>query len=196
MREFFDMITDYVWSKSDAARQDAIAERIWRRYGADKVVLVVDLSGFSKRAETPEGLLDFLGVVRRMQTAARPIMSRHEGEVVKMEADNCFVAFDDADGAARAAFELIAASHAIQEFEAMDLRVCCGLEVGRILMLPEQDFFGHAVNVASRLGEDLAEPNEVLVGPAVRAALKLDGWRATDIRRKDAPKGSGKLIEP
>lgn len=196
MRDFSDMITEYVWSKDDVARQSAIAEHIWTRYGVEKVVLVVDLSGFTKRAATPRGLLDFLGVVRRMQTAARPIMSEHYGQVVKMEADNCFVAFDDAEEAARAAFRLIAASHAIQEFDAMDLRVCCGLEVGEILLLPEHDFFGHAVNVASKLGEDVADPDEVLVGPAVRAALQLDGWRTTGIRRKDAPKGSGKLLAP
>ena len=192
--DFSDLITAYVWTARDKGRQADIANGIWRKYGVRKAALVVDLSGFSKRAATKDGLLEFLGVVRRMQTAARPIVVMHGGEIVKMEADNCFAVFDRAEEAALAAFELIDASHAIVEFEAMDLRVCCGLEIGEILLLPDHDFFGNAVNVASRLGEDLAKPDEVLVGRDIRAALESAGWNAGDISRPKLPTGAGKLM--
>ncbi len=195
MHDFTDLITAYAWTR-DADRRRDIGERIWRWFGVEGAVLVVDLCGFSRRAIGDAGILDFLAVIRRMQAAVRPIVWMHEGEIVKMEADNCFAFFPSADGAVKAALELVDASRTIRAAEHIPLEVCCGIESGRLLYLKEKDFFGGAVNLASRLGEDLAQCDEILVGPTARAGLAADGWRFADLDRIDAPAGAGRLLAP
>lgn len=194
MGNFADLIVAYAWTK-DRARKRDIRDRIWDWYGDEWTVLVGDLCGFSRRAQGRDGTLEFLAVIRRMQTAAQPIIWSHDGEIVKMEADNCFAVFEDPEDAARAALELVAASNSIQQSEKVDLEMCCGLEHGEILYLKEheRDFFGEAVNVASRLGEDIANKDEILVGPALRGILEGGGWKVGALRRKGAPRGSGRL---
>ena len=100
---------------------------------------------------------------------------------MKMEADNCFAVFDTPDQAVMAALDLVSASETICRDEGLDLRLCCGIEHGEILYLEEEDFFGMPVNAASRLGEDVANANEVLVGPGAVAALARHGedWVVT-----------------
>lgn len=195
MRNFTDLITAYAWTK-DADRKRQIGENIWRWYGAPRTVLVVDLCGFGRSAKGETGILDFLAIIRRMQAAARPIIWANDGEIVKMEADNCFAVFLEPEAAARAALELVATANNIQAVERVDLEMCCGLECGRILYLKEQEFFGEAVNTASKLGEDLADKDEVLVGPELRRRLAAKGWRIEDDGRRSAPAGSGRILEP
>ena len=95
--------------------------------------------------------------------------------------------------AAAAAFELVAASKSIRALENIDLKICCGVETGRILYLAGEDFFGEAVNIAARLGEDLAEKDQILVGPTARAALSQQGWKMEDFSGERAPDGAAVL---
>lgn len=140
-------------------------------YGKTKSVLVVDLCGFSKSSKSKASTLDFLAVIRRMQAAARPLVWLHEGDIAKMEADNCFAVFNTPDQAVMAALDLINAAETIRRDEGLNLQLCCGIEHGEILYLEEEDFFGTPVNSASRLGEDVANADEVLVGPGAAGAL-------------------------
>ena len=56
-----------------------------------------------------------------------------------------------------------------------------GIDVGDILLIRETDFFGDAVNIASRLGEDLAARGEILVSErAWAAAGKPPGYEAAE----------------
>lgn len=55
-----------------------------------------------------------------------------------------------------------------------------GVACGRILDLGGVDLYGDPVNVASKLGEDLAEGGEVLVTrEAMRGLAPPPGWRPT-----------------
>jgi len=180
MHNFTDLITAYAWTSHDG-RRSAIGKSIWQWYGKTKSVLVIDLCGFSKSSTDKASILDFLAVIRRMQAAARPLVWLYEGDIVKMEADNSFAVFDTPDQAVMAALDLVSASETIREDEGLDLRLCCGIEHGEILYLEEEDFFGMPVNAASRLGEDVANADEVLVGPGAVAALAGHGedWTVT-----------------
>lgn len=113
-----------------------------------------------------------------MQAAARPLVWLYEGDVVKMEADNFFAVFDTPDQAVMAALDLVSASKTIRQDEGLDLRLCCGIEHGKILYLEDEDLFGKPVNAASRLGEDVDNADEVLVGPGAASALAGygEGW--------------------
>ena len=55
--------------------------------------------------------------------------------------------------------------------EEFDIRVSCGLDHGRIILLEGEDFFGNAVNIASKLGEDIASAGEILVADTAMEAL-------------------------
>ena len=45
----------------------------------------------------------------------------------------------------------------------LDIRVSCGIDFGRFLLVKEGEFFGDVVNKASKLGEDISGPGEILV---------------------------------
>ncbi len=148
----------------DSERRIAIADEIWNQFGAERTVLVWDMSGFSVLTRR-HGVVHYLSMVRRMQEASRPIVHEHRGAVVKFEADNGFAVFPTpADGlrAALAMNEVFDAENASYPPE-FDIRISCGLDHGRIILLDGQDFFGEAVNVASKLGEDMAAAGEILV---------------------------------
>ncbi len=147
-----------------------IEEEIWNQFGAERTVLIWDMSGFSVLTRS-HGIVHYLSMVRRMQEATRPIVHEHKGAIVKFEADNGFAVFPEPENGLRAAI----AMNEVFEIEnakipdAFDIRVSCGLDHGRIILLDGQDFFGEAVNVASKLGEDIASAGEILVS---RAAMK------------------------
>ena len=150
---------------TDSGDQKAeVEEEIWRRFGAVRTVLIWDMSGFS-RLTRKHGIIHYLSMVRRMQEVTSPIVHRHEGEIVKFEADNGFAVFLKAEDGIRAAIDM---NHAFEEEntrypDEFDIRVSCGLDHGRIILMEGEDFFGDAVNTASKLGEDIASAGEILV---------------------------------
>src|SRR6185295_5075935 len=146
----------------DSARRTALESQLWREFGTDRAVLVLDMSGFSQLA-IRYGIVHYLSMVRRMQLTAEPIVGRYSGTLVKFEADNCFAMFPDVAGAIQAALELSDAFSTANEAtpDELDIRIACGIDHGAILVLPGEDFFGNAVNRACKLGEDLAGPGEI-----------------------------------
>jgi adenylate cyclase len=160
---FSDLLLRYS-QEAEPARRAAIEARLWRDYGCERAVLVVDMSGFSELTHR-HGIVHYLSMVRRMQLTAEPIISGYEGVILKFEADNAFAMFPTVAGAVRAALELNAAFAQANRAtpDELDIRIACGIDVGPILVVDGRDFFGDAVNVASKLGEDLAQPDEVLL---------------------------------
>ena len=56
--------------------------------------------------------------------------------------------------------------------------LCVGIGYGTILRIGDSDVWGAEVNAASKLGEDIAKANEILVSGAVRDNLCEVGIRA------------------
>lgn len=166
-----DMLLEFSRASSPEGRK-AIEAEIWRQFGAERTVLVVDMSGFSLLTRR-HGVVHYLSMVRRMQELVRPIIHQHGGSVVKFEADNAFAVFPDLSAGIRAAQDMNAAAEKENErySDEFDIRLSCGLDHGRILLLEGRDFFGDAVNGASKLGEDLAVPGEILVTASAMNAL-------------------------
>ena len=69
---------------------------------------------------------------------------------------------------------------------------CIGIAQGRALVLPGQDLFGDCVNIAAKLGEDLAQPGEILV--AMHAFSRID-TRETYVSEGMKVEVSGLAIE-
>ena len=157
----------------DTTRRVQIEQVLWKEFGAERAVLVLDMSGFSELCER-HGIVHFLSMVRRMQATADPIIGKYDGALVKFEADNCYATFQSVDGALRAALELNAAFHEANEAtpDELDIKIACGIDYGPILVLHGRDFYGHAVNRACKLGEDVAVAGEILI--TSEAAAKLE----------------------
>ncbi len=168
----------------DAARRGAIERLLWDEFGAERAVLVADMSGFS-RLTLAHGIVHYLSMVRRMQVTATPILAGWHGELVKFEADNLYAVFPDAGAAVHCAIALNLAFDAanVTTPDELDIRLSCGIASGPILLLAGDDFFGHAVNVASKLGEDVAEPGQILVHQDAWATLEADPKIRHDMRR-------------
>lgn len=171
MERLFGLLDDAdIGTQPDVA---ALECRLWRRFGRKGAAFVLDMSGTS-RAVRERGIVPLLLRIRRMQRLGVPIIERHNGELVKAEADNLFAFFRHVRSAVDAAIDMqraLAADNG-DRAPAWKIEACIGIAQGRALVLPSQDLFGDCVNIAAKLGEDLAQPNEILV--ALQAFSRLD----------------------
>ena len=112
------------------------------------------------------GVLSHLCQIRRMQRLTEPIITGHDGEVLKYEADNLLAVFDDCGQAVAAAVAINLPAwprRTRPRRKVPPLAVSIGVDFGTLLVLPGEDCFGDAVNVAHKLGEDVAGPGEILI---------------------------------
>ena len=153
-------------------RWDETAREIESVFGQDKAVLVLDMSGFS-RTTRRRGIVFFLLMIHQMRLLAAPPVAEHGGLVVKAEADNLFCLFDTADDAVSAAAEIVRRLDAVNTLlpEERRLYASFGVGYGRILNVGDEDIFGDEVNLACKLGEDVAGRGSVLLTPAAREHL-------------------------
>src|SRR5687767_10035918 len=107
-----------------------------------------------------------------MHRLTLPIVAAHDGEVVKREADNLLAVFDDPERAVEAAVAMIQATGAVPVEGGPSFRFSIGIDYGELLLINDVDCFGDAVNLAHKLGEDIARPGEVLITQRVREQLK------------------------
>lgn len=141
-----------------------IEQQIWDEYGSINAVFVLDMSGFSLLAQK-YGVVHYLSMVYRMQITSKPIIESYNGEIIKFEADNCFAVFPTPAEAIYAAKDLNHAFDAenILTPDELDIKIAIGIDYGKTLIIDNSDFFGNVVNRASKLGEDVADPGEILV---------------------------------
>ncbi|MEK7866180.1 MAG: adenylate/guanylate cyclase domain-containing protein [Planctomycetota bacterium] len=161
------------------ADKDAIDGRIWDLFGETWAVMFTDLAGFS-RAVAEFGIIHFLQVIHESQKVLVPCIDRHDGILLKIEADSLLVIFRNVAKAIDCAVSMHGALQAynVDRSEAEKILLCIGLGYGRMLRIGDQDVFGAEVNAASKLGEDIAEAWEVLVTDSVRnAAQGIPGLR-------------------
>lgn len=162
-KRFQDLLLQYSQAEDPALRKQ-IETTLWEAYGQDQTVFVLDMSGFT-RLTRKYGIIHYLSMVRRMQLTTEPIVKSYDGYMIKYDADNCFAVFPAPLQAVNAA---IAMQHAFEAAnlltsDDLDIRVACGIDYGKILIVGDDDCFGDAVNRASKLGEDVAEAGEILV---------------------------------
>lgn len=159
----FSMLLDRLIDSTPEERP-GIEQLLRESFGKRKAVLALDMSGFTLSVRR-DGILPYLCQIRRMQRLTLPIIHSHRGDVVKYAADNLLAVFDEPAWAVDAA---VAMHHAAAESA---LAFGIGLDYGDVLLIGDSDCFGDAVNLAYKLGEDIAQAGEVLVSPAVRECL-------------------------
>ena len=91
--QFRELLLAY--SQEPELKKRAEIERtLWREYGTEAAIFVLDMSGFS-RLSHKYGVIHYLSMVRHMQEIARKLIGEKRGSVVKFEADNCFAMFEN-----------------------------------------------------------------------------------------------------
>ena len=158
-------------------RKKEIDALIRERYEKEVAILVIDLSGFS-RSTIKYGIIHFLAMIVEMETLATPVIERHCGTVIKQEADNLFATFPSPAKAVDAAREILAV---LREFDAKrtidtEIYSSIGIGFGPTLIIDGEDLFGNEMNLASKLGEDLAESMEILVTESAANALPANQY--------------------
>lgn len=162
-----------------------IDREIWSTFGATRAVWVLDMCGFS-RLTLRHGITHFLAMINRLHAVVRPIVAANRGEVVKTEADNVFAVFPEVGAAVSAAREVQEHLEAANVYlpEDWDLHASIGVGFGEVLMVGDHDFYGSEINIASKLGEDVAGPGEVLLSDAAYRQAQADGISVAVERRE------------
>jgi len=162
--EVFDDLIAKFAEETDPARAEEIRAGIWDKYGTVGTVFISDMASFSSTSRKL-GVCHFLMMIHRARQIVAPVIESNNGTLLKCDADNCYAFFEKPDDAIKASFDVNAAL-----FEANDefgigeqIYLSVGIDYGRVLLVGDIDFFGDPVNTASKLGEDLAIREEVLV---------------------------------
>ena len=150
----------------------AIDQRIWDLFGEEWSVMFTDLAGFSRQV-AQFGIIHFLQIILEQKRLLLPIIEQHDGILIKIEADSLLVLFKKPAQAVACAIAMQRTCQQVNARRAPEEHVilCCGLGYGKILKIGDDDVFGHEVNIASKLGEDIAKGHEILVTRACRDAI-------------------------
>jgi len=155
----------------------AVDQRIWDLFGETWAIMFTDLSGFSRQVEK-FGILHFLQIILEHKELLSPIIRKHDGVLIKIEADSLLVIFRRTASAVKCAVEM---QQMLKQFNLKrppetEILLCVGIGYGEMLRVGDLDVWGREVNAASKLGEDTAKAWEILVTKAaVESAGTLDG---------------------
>lgn len=157
----FEDIRRFSGQRSESTRFEA---DVWEKYGSRCAMLVLDSSGFT-RSTQESGILSYLTCIIRLRDMMEQILARFDCISWRAATDNVFAEFKTADGAIEAALEIqrsVSAAN-IQVQNSGKFGVCIGIGFGDVLRSRSEGVFGNEMNLASKLGEDLAGIGEVLL---------------------------------
>jgi adenylate cyclase len=166
-----------LWSlieeRSQAKDPKVVDQRIWDLFGETWAVMFTDLSGFSRQVQS-FGILHFLQIIYEHKKMLDPVISAHDGILIKTEADSLLIIFRRTASAVKCAVKMQQVLEEMNKGRAPETQVllCVGIGHGPILRIGDKDVYGQQVNAASKLGEDTAKAREILV---TKAAMENAG---------------------
>ena len=158
-------------------RTEEIDDRLRDAFQRNVAVLVLDMVGFS-RLTIEYGIIHYLAMIHQMDEAARPAIKENGGVVIKQEADNIYAIFDHPVRALESALDIFRAFDAVNTVvrPGRDIFGSIGIGYGATLVIGEKDMFGSEVNIACKLGEDIAGKSEILLTQSAYSALPPDRY--------------------
>jgi len=134
-------------------------------------IMMCDSSGFTRRTHQ-YGILHFLAVMTDVYDRVEPIVLKHGGDVISRGADNLLAIFNDPAKGVDAAIKMqrLLAKFNDGKSDRDQFQLCMGFHHGSILRLKDS-IFGDKVNIAAKIGEDLASAEEILVTGDVHKLL-------------------------
>jgi class 3 adenylate cyclase len=153
-------------------KKTEIERKIDEEFCKEVAILVLDSCGFS-RTVRQHGIVNYLARLERLERLILPMIEGHGGRVLRVEADNIFALFPDPESAVRCAAEV---QHSVEIANeplpaASEIYVAIGVGYGRLLLVDNNDAYGDEMNIACKLGEDLAEQGEVLLTVSAHDAI-------------------------
>lgn len=151
-------------------QMDEIDAEIRRTFAQTHAVMVLDMAGFSKTSVL-HGILPALQNIYRTNQLTVPLIEKHQGDLIRLEADNIFAVFPSVDSAVTASVDILLS------LRQQGQEVSIGIGYGEVLMIAAEnpyakDMYGCEFNLAAKLGEDLADHGEILL---TEAAFKKIG---------------------
>ena len=143
-------------ARTRPSERPALDCRSWPTLTRKRAIVFTDTADFTVRT-LRDGILHFLMSFDQVVRTLRPLVRKHEGTVVKVEGDSLLLSFEDARAACAAVAALDATLLRVNRGRPEDerFRFSYGIGYGDVIEL-EGDVFGLEVNMASKLGEDLA----------------------------------------
>lgn len=170
----FAKLIDQLADCSSPTESFELEDQLRGTFQKEAALLALDMSGYSVSVRRG-GILPHLCRIRCMQRLVAPIVTAHGGDVVRQIADNIMAVFAEPAEAIHAA---VAINKAVVSSACRDepgkyspLEVGIGIDYGRMFVVPGEDCFGDPVNIAYKLGEDVARAGEILITESARARL-------------------------
>jgi len=156
--QFFDRLRKR--NKRNAARVDKEIEELSLD---DVTVMMVDSSGFTRKTHA-YGILQFLTIMTHCYDKIIPRLEARGGITLSRNADNIFALFEKPDDAVRAAIDMQQWLHKWNKgkSDAEQYSVCIGINSGTVVRLAD-NVYGDMVNIAAKLGEDVAAKDQILI---------------------------------
>ncbi len=166
-KEFFDLMR-----RRNSRNAAALDRRIEKECGSELTVVSCDSAGFSKKTHE-HGIIEFMDNMTKCHDALQKIVARHGGITLSDKADNLMLIFDEPVRAVKCSIEmhrwLKHRNRTLPEHKKYNM--CIGVHHGSLLRFAD-DAYGPAVNVAFKLGEDIAGKGELIVSGRVNEMIK------------------------
>jgi adenylate cyclase len=145
---------------------------IEERFSETCAVMVLDMAGFSRIARE-YGVVPFLLMIHQMRLLAVPVIEAAGGDVVEAKADDLLSVFPTVAAAVEASRTILAALNAANLVlpSVFELYASFGIGWGRVLRIGADRVAGDQVNLAAKLGEEVADHGEILLTPEAYAAM-------------------------
>ncbi|MBK7057633.1 MAG: adenylate/guanylate cyclase domain-containing protein [Leptospiraceae bacterium] len=149
-----------------------IDKRIWNLFGENWAIIFTDLSGFSRNTKE-FGIIHFLQIIFESERILLPIIYEHNGLLIKAEGDSLMLIFRTVQDALECSIKMqkTLKAYNTDKPEHEKVLLCVGIGYGKILRIGDADIFGEEVNAASKLGEDTAKREEILLTKSALAEL-------------------------
>jgi adenylate cyclase len=153
------------------ANADVLDREIEDQCVRQTTIMMCDSSGFTRRTHQ-YGILHFLAVMTDVYDRVEPIVLKHGGTVISRGADNLLAIFDDSAKGVDAAIKMqrLLAKFNHGKTDRDQFQLCMGFHHGSVLRVKD-GIFGDKVNIAAKVGEDLASAEEILVTGDVHKLL-------------------------
>ena len=145
----------------------------WDKYRYRRAILSLDMTGFTYTTMRDGELQSLLRILDAQKVCA-PVLQEFNAELIRFFADDIVALFEDPEVALDASFEI---HDRIRLFNQSDLasdcatECCIGIGYGDVLAIGPNLSQGGEMVQASKLGEDIARANEVLLTQSAHDAL-------------------------
>lgn len=145
----------------------------WDKYKYRRAILSLDMTGFTVTTMRDGELRSLLRILDAQKICA-PVLQEFGAELIRFFADDIVALFEDPEVALDASFEI---HRRIQLFNQSEFasdcatECCIGIGYGEVLAIGPNLSQGSEMVQASKLGEDIARANEVLLTLSAHDAL-------------------------